>query len=68
MSIKFIFIDKNGNTVDYNLYLASINAPKVGNPQREEDAYAYDAKQWLMERVVGEKAEFLIEYQINDRE
>lgn len=43
-------------------------APKVGNPQREEEPYAYDAKLWLMNKVVGEKAEFLVEYEINGRE
>jgi len=43
-------------------------APKVGTPQRDEEPYAYDAKSWLMEKVVGEKAEFLVEYEINGRE
>ncbi|CAI2381554.1 unnamed protein product [Moneuplotes crassus] len=60
--------NKNGNTVDHTFYLASIMAPKVGTPQRDEEPYAYDAKKWLMEKVAGVKAEFLVEYEINGRE
>jgi staphylococcal nuclease domain-containing protein 1 len=54
--------------VEYNLYLANISAPKVGTPQRDEEPYAYDAKKWLMDKVVGQKAEFIVEYEIKDRE
>lgn len=43
-------------------------APKVGTPQRDEEPYAYDAKKWLMRNIVGSKAEFLVEYEINGRE
>lgn len=50
------------------MYLASINAPKVGTPQRDEEAYAYNAKSWLMSKVIREKAEFIVEYEINGRE
>lgn len=61
-------IDKNGNPVEYSLYLANISAPKVGTPQREEEPYAYEAKKWLMDKVVGQKAEFIVEYEVKERE
>lgn len=67
-SVTNLLIDKNGNPVEYNLYLANIGAPKVGTPQRDEEPYAYDAKKWLMDKVVGQKAEFIVEYEIKDRE
>ena len=54
--------------MEYNLYLAHINAPKVGTPQRDEEPYAYDAKKWLMEKIVGVKAEFIVEYEVKERE
>jgi len=43
-------------------------APKVGTPQREEEPYGYDAKKWLMGKIIGEKCEFIVEYEINGRE
>lgn len=43
-------------------------APKVGTSQRDEEPYAYDAKKWLMGKIVGMKAEFFVEYDINGRE
>ena len=60
-------IAKNGKTTDHHVYLANILAPKVATKDREDEPFAWYAKDWLRSRLIGEKVEFHVEFLINER-
>ena len=49
------------------VYLAFITAPRCGNHQRSEEAFAFDAREFIRERLIGKKVDFTIEYMIKER-
>lgn len=50
------------------MYLASVTAPKMGNTNRAEEAFAFDAREFLREKIVGKKGEFQLEYNFGGRD
>jgi staphylococcal nuclease domain-containing protein 1 len=50
------------------VYLASVTAPKVGSTTRTEEPFAFDAREFLRERIVGRKCEFTLEYNFSGRD
>lgn len=49
------------------VYLAFITAPKCGNHQRSEEPFAFDAREFVREKLVGRKVDFTVVYIIKDR-
>ena len=49
------------------VYLAYVSAPRIGNQTRAEDPFAFDAREFLREELIGKKVDFTIEYQIQGR-
>ena len=45
-----------------NVNLAYINAPRTGNPSRKEEPFAHDAREFLREKLIGQKVDYTIEY------
>lgn len=50
------------------MYLSSISAPKIGGPNRTEDPFGFDAREFLREKIIGKKCEFTIEYTYSARD
>lgn len=50
------------------MYLASIKAPQIGSANRVEEPFAFDAREFLRERVIGRKCEFHLEYNFQGRD
>lgn len=44
---------KDGTTNERQVNLASIQAPKIGSQSRSEEAFAFDARELIRERVAG---------------
>jgi len=40
---------KAAGTTDFNVYLASIQAPKIGSSTRVEEPFAFEAREFLRE-------------------
>ena len=43
-------------------YLAYINVPRVGNPNRNEEPLAHEAREFVRERIIGRKVDYKTEY------
>lgn len=50
------------------MYLASVTAPKVGSTTRSEEPFAFDSREFLREKIVGRKCEFILEYNFSGRD
>lgn len=48
-------------------FLAFISAPRSGNASRSEEPFAFDAREFLREKIIGKKVDFTIEYLIKER-
>ena len=48
-------------------YLAYISAPRMGNPNRIEEAFAFEARELVRERLIGKKVTFTLEYMANGK-
>lgn len=53
---------------EHNVYLASVQAPKVGSSTRVEEPFAFEAREFLREQIIGRKAEFTSEYNYGGRD
>ena len=58
---------KGGPSKEIAAYLASVQAPKMGSSQRVEEPYAFDAREFLREKIIGKKCEFTPEYEFGGR-
>jgi staphylococcal nuclease domain-containing protein 1 len=69
-SADFITIWKTtkGASSDHQVFLAGLQAPKLGTNTWEEEPYAFEAWEFLRKKAIGQKCEFHIEYKVNDRE
>jgi staphylococcal nuclease domain-containing protein 1 len=59
---------KTGPAKEIPAYLASIIAPKMGSTNRVEEPFAFDAREFLREKIIGKKCEFIQEYTYSGRE
>jgi len=59
---------KVSGTTEHNVYLASIQAPKVGSSTRVEEPFAFEAREFLRELIIGRKAEFTNDYNYGGRD
>lgn len=48
-------------------YLAYVQAPRVGNYQRSEEPFAFEAREFVRSKLIGQKIDFTIEYMIKER-
>ena len=53
---------------DHNIYLASVQAPKIGSANRVEEPFAFESREFLREKIIGKKAEFTYEYNFGGRD
>jgi len=59
---------KGGKAQELNAYLASVSAPKMGSSNRTEEPFAFDAREFLRDKVIGRKCEFHLEYNYGGRD
>lgn len=59
---------KVSGPTDHNVYLASVQAPKIGSASRVEEPFAFEAREFLREQIIGKKAEFTNEYNYGGRD
>ena len=43
-------------------FLAYLNVPRIGTPNRTEEAYAFDAREAIREKAIGSYADYVTEY------
>ena len=53
---------------DYNVFLASVTAPKMGSASRSEEPFGFEAREYLRDKVIGRKCDFHPEYNFSGRE
>lgn len=62
-SICLIPIGKKANKDDDPYcFLAYLNVPRIGTPNRLEEAYAFDAREAIREKAIGRKVDYVTEY------
>jgi len=59
---------KVSGQTDHNIYLASVQAPKIGSSNRQEDPFGFEAREFIREKIIGKKAEFTYEYTYGGRD
>jgi len=59
---------KDGSIQEKQLHLANLSAPRLGNANRNEEPFAYDAREFIRVKCIGQKVEFKVEYTANERE
>jgi staphylococcal nuclease domain-containing protein 1 len=68
----FIVIHRSAKSsagaTELNAYLASVTAPKMGSSNRTEEPFAFDAREFLRDKIIGKKCEFFPEYQYGGRD
>ncbi len=48
--------------------MASVSAPKIGNSNRLEEPFGFEAREFLREKIVGKKCDFHPEYNFSGRD
>jgi staphylococcal nuclease domain-containing protein 1 len=62
----YLIITKGGK--DYNVFLASVSAPKIGSASRSEEPFGFEAREFLRDKIIGRKCDFHPEYNFGGRE
>ncbi len=62
----YLTITKGGK--DYNVFLASVGAPKIGSASRSEEPFGFEAREFLRDKIIGRKCDFHPEYNFGGRE
>jgi staphylococcal nuclease domain-containing protein 1 len=62
----YLTITKGGK--DYNVFLASVSAPKIGSASRSEEPFGFEAREFLRDKIIGRKCDFHPEYNFGGRE
>lgn len=62
----YLTLTKQGK--DYNVFLASVAAPKVGSANRVEEPFGFEAREFLREKIIGRKCDFHPEYNFGGRD
>ena len=48
-------------------HLAYISGPRLGNPNRAEEPFAFEARELIREKMIGKKCDYTIEYVANGK-
>jgi Micrococcal nuclease (thermonuclease) homologs len=59
---------KDGIPLEKTLRLNGINAPRLGDNEKQDEPLAYEAREFLRQRLIGREVFFYIENKFNDRE
>lgn len=59
---------KDGLPQEKHLIFYSIQCPALGNLDKPDEPYAFEAREYLRTRVIGREVEFYIEYKFAERE
>lgn len=62
----YITLTKGGK--DYNIFLGSVSAPKIGSSSRVEEPFGFEAREFLRERIIGKKCDFHPDYNYGGRD
>lgn len=62
----YVTLTKGGK--DYNVFLSSVSAPKMGSSNRVEEPFGFEAREFLREKIIGRKADFHPEYNYGGRD
>ena len=49
------------------MHLAYVSTPRLGNPSRAEEPFAFEARELLREKIIGRKCDLTIEYIANGK-
>lgn len=49
-------------TKEFPVFLASVQAPRIGSSNRVEEPFGFEAREFLREKIIGMKCEFTLEY------
>ena len=60
--ICLVPVGKKNDQSDPLCFLAHINVPRIGNPSRNEEPLAFDARELIRERIIGRKVDYVTEY------
>ena len=60
--ICLIPVGKKADQSDPLCYLAHVNVPRIGNPNRNEEPLAFEARELIRERLIGRKVDYVTEY------
>lgn len=60
--ICLIPVSKKVQVDDPMCYLAYITVPRIGNPNRNEEPFAYEAREAIREKLIGRKVDYVTEY------
>jgi staphylococcal nuclease domain-containing protein 1 len=59
---------KDGSTQEKQLNLSNLSAPRLGNANRVEEAFSFDAREFVRSKCIGQKCEFHVDYAVKERE
>ena len=48
-------------------FLAYLSVPRIGTPNRTEEAYAFDAREAIREKLIGQKVDYVTEYMAGNK-
>ncbi len=60
--ICLVPVSKKAQDSDPMCYLAYISIPRIGNPNRIEEPFAYEAREAIREKLIGRKVDYVTEY------
>lgn len=61
-------VTKEGLPLEKTIRLNGINAPRMGDLEKPEESFAFEAREYLRKRVIGKEVHFYIESKFNERE
>jgi staphylococcal nuclease domain-containing protein 1 len=59
---------KAGPGKEIPVFLASVQAPKMGSTNRTEEPFAFEAREFLREKIIGKKCDFTVDYNYGGRD
>ncbi len=60
--ICLVPVSKKHQNDDPLCYLAYISVPRIGNPNRNEEPFAYEAREAIRDKLIGRKVDYVTEY------
>lgn len=48
-------------------FLAYLSVPRIGTPNRTEEAFAYEAREAIREKLIGQKVDYVTEYMAGNK-